>query len=90
MLDRVRSVKELERLIGIISYAKRAIKDVELILGPLRHDLKTLEEGEVTPEWWRKVHWHVKKAFEGCLLNVQSLTLPGCEADEYVFELETD
>ncbi len=89
-VGQVRSVKELERVIGIISYARRAIKDVELILGPLRHDLKTLKKGEVTPGWWREVDWHVKKAFEGCLLNVQWLILPGCEADEYVFELETD
>ena len=41
-------------------------------------------------EWWKEVDWNVRKAFEGCLLNMQWLSPPGCEVDEYAFRLETD
>ncbi len=69
-IGQTKTMKDLERVIGIISYARRAIKDVELLLGPLRNDLKTLKRGEVSEEWWREVDWHVRKALEGCLLNM--------------------
>ena len=39
-IGKVQSIKDLECIIGIISYSQRCIKDSELILGPLRKDLK--------------------------------------------------
>ena len=43
-LGRVRNVNDLERIIGIISYARHFIKATELILAPLRSDLKDLKK----------------------------------------------
>ena len=44
----VRTIKDLERAIGIISYARRCVKDVEVIMGPLREILKTFKEGKAS------------------------------------------
>ena len=87
-LGNVRAIKELERVIGIISYARRVIKGTEKILAPLRSDLKTLKKGGVSGQWFRMLDEHVKGALEGALENMRDLMVPGC--DPVSFTLETD
>ena len=89
-IGKVQSIKDLERIIGIISYSRRCIKDSELILGPLRKDLKRFKSGAVTEEWKEAVDDHVMTAFKQAITNMHWLTLPGMKADEYKFILESD
>lgn len=42
-LGEIQIVKDLEMVIGIISYARRMIKGTEEVLAPLRKDLKMLK-----------------------------------------------
>ena len=84
----VTSIKGLERVIGIISYARRVVKGSERILGPLREDLKYAKKHKPDDEWWSAVNDHVKNAFAGALENIQFLAVPGVEATRFI--LETD
>ena len=84
----VTSIKGLERVIGIISYTRRVIKGSEVILGPLREDLKYAKKHETTGDWWSKVNEHIKVAFGEALDKVQFLSVPGMKAKRYI--LETD
>ena len=52
-LGKVSTIKDLERVIGVLSYARRCVKDVEMILDPLREGLKTFKVGEITEDWLR-------------------------------------
>lgn len=42
-LREIKNAKDLERAIGVISYARRTIKGTGEVLAPLRNDLKTLK-----------------------------------------------
>lgn len=46
-LGEIRTIEDLERIIGVISYTRRCVKDVDMILGPLREGLKTFKVKEV-------------------------------------------
>ena len=87
-LGNVRTIKELERVIGIISYARRVIKGTEKILATLRSDLKILKKGGVSGQWFRVLDEHVEGALKGALENMRDLMVPGC--DPVSFTLETD
>ena len=43
-IGKIKNIKDMERCIGIISYARRCIVGAELILAPLRKDLKMMKE----------------------------------------------
>ena len=43
-IGEVTNVKELERVIGILSYARKVVRGTEKILGPLRSDLKKMKK----------------------------------------------
>ena len=79
-LGRIETIKNLERTIGVISYTRRCVKDVEMILGPLREGLKTSKVGKVSEEWIEALHEKVKNALEKAILNVRWLILPSMEA----------
>ena len=53
VIGEVRTIHGLERVIGIISYARRVIRKTEEVLAPLRADLKAFKKGETSPEWFR-------------------------------------
>ena len=89
-LGRIETIKDLERIIGVISYTRRCVKDVEMILGPLREGLKTFKSGKVSEEWIESLNEKVKSALEKAILNVHWLTLPGMEAKQFVFVIESD
>ena len=47
-LGKIRTIKDLERIIGVISYARRCVKGTEVILGPLRNALKEFKAQSVS------------------------------------------
>ena len=87
-LGPVQTIRDLERVIGIISYARRVIKGTEEILAPLRRDLKDFKKGGVTEQWLGLVNEHVGEVLEKALANMKELMVPGC--DPISFTLETD
>ena len=87
-IGKVRTIHDLERAIGIISYARRVIRSTEEILAPLRADLKRLKKGDVSEQWFQDLDCHIQKAFQHAFENMEDLVLPGCEPAS--FELETD
>ena len=89
-LGEVRSIKGLERIIGVLSYIRRAVLNMERILGPLRADLKTLKNGSVTSDWWDKLNTKIRDAFRQALENLHWLVLPGVDSDSFTFRMETD
>lgn len=89
-LGELRTIKDLERIIGVISYARRCVKDVEVILGPLREGLKTVKDDEVSEVWLHVLHEQVKKALKRVLANVRWLMLPGVASDQFTFVIESD
>ena len=50
-IGKIAKIKDLERVIGIISYARRTIKKTEEVLAPLRQDLKILKKGNVSEQY---------------------------------------
>ena len=88
VIGEVRTIHDLERVIGIISYARRVIRRTEEVLAPLRADLKAFKKGETSEEWFQNLDCHVQDAFQKAFENMEVLTLPGGEPSS--FELETD
>ena len=88
VIGEVRTIHDLERVIGIISYARRVIRKTEEVLAPLRADLKAFKKGETSTAWFRALDSHIQDAFEKAFENMEVLTLPG--GDPSSFELETD
>ena len=84
------TVGDMEQVIGILSYVRRTVKDVEKILGPLQKDLKILKKGKVTEKWKNEMNQRVGDAFSQALVNLQWLAPLGMEADEYMFIIESD
>ena len=87
-LGPIRTVNDLERVIGIISYARRVIQSTEEILAPLREDLKILKHGKISESWFRELDEHVAEAFRRVHTNTKQLCVPGVQPIE--FRLETD
>ena len=89
-LGRIETIKDLERIIGVISYARRCIKDVEMILGPLRNALKEFKAKKVSDDWIEELNTKVDVALGQAVDNVQWLILPGVVADKFTFVIESD
>ena len=87
-LGEVKTVKDLERVIGIISYARKTIRGTERILGNLRQDLKELKKGKVSDQWFDMLKSHIEETFAEINLNMEQLVPPGCSPQSFV--LETD
>ena len=86
----VDSLKRLESVIGVLSYARRCIVSIERILGPLRQSLSDWKKHSFSVEQIKAVQKQVEAAFGQALDNLKWLVLPGAEADRYVFTLESD
>ena len=89
-IGEVKTIRDMERAIGILSYARRCIVDVERILAPLRQDLKAMKKRKLDEVEMKAVRGRVVAAFGQALCNVRWLTLPGIEAEEFIFILESD
>ena len=87
-IGEVSSIKGLERVIGIISYARRVLKGSEKILGPLWEDLKYAKKHKPSDEWWSTVNEHVKEAFTRALEKIQFLTIRGIKAVKFISETD--
>ena len=87
-IGKVASIKNLERVIGIISYARRTIEKTEEILAPLRQDLKVLKKGKVSEHWLKELNAKILNVFNSAFENMRDLMLPGCLPKEFI--LETD
>ena len=87
-LGRVRNVNDLERIIGIISYARHFIKATELILAPLRSDLKDLKKGRLLEKDLEGVNLRVEEAFKSVHSNILELSVLGLHPTRFM--LETD
>ena len=87
-LGEIRTVKDLERVIGIISYARKTIKGTEKILSNLRQDLKELKKGKISDQWFDMLNHHIEETFAEINLNMEQIVLPGCSPQSFV--LETD
>ena len=90
VLGGIETIKDLERITGFISYTRRCVKDVEMILGPLREGLKDFQSGQVSGSWIEELNGKVKDALEKAITNVHWLILPGIEAKQFVFIIESD
>ena len=69
-LVRVENIKDLERVIGVISYTRRCVKFVEMILGPLREGLKTLKSGHVSESWIEALNGKIKDALKKAITKM--------------------
>ena len=86
----ISTIKGLERVIGILSYSRRCIKDTEKILGPLREDLRRFKSGIVDSSWLEQMNERVRDAFRQALDSLYWLVLPGMEVDQFEFRIESD
>ena len=89
-LGEIRTIKDLERIIRVISYACHCVKGVEVILGPLQEGLKTFKGKEVSEEWLEDLNKKVRTALRQAIANVHWLVLPGVESDRFTFVIESD
>ena len=69
-VGRIETTKDLERITGFISYTCRCVKDVEMILCPLREGLKDFKSGQVLESWNEELNGKVKDALEKAITNV--------------------
>ena len=83
-------IKDLERIIGVISYTQRCVKDAEVILGPLREGLKTFKSGQVSESWIAALNCKVKETVEKAIANVHWLILLEVDTNRFVFIIESD
>ena len=89
-IGHIKDIKKLESVIGVLSYARRCIVGIERILGPLREKLGEWKAGAFSNESIQEVQYLAETAFHDALDNMKWLTLPGAEADSYIFQLESD
>ena len=81
----MKSIKSLERAIGILSYYRRHILKVEEILFPLRQDLKSTKEGRAD---WSHVQGHVTMALSQSLGQMIDLMFPGGLLQSFIMETD--
>jgi len=66
-LGETRSRRELERHIGILSFARSHVPDVELFLRPLRRHLSEAKSSKLSPEKWVLISDRVREVYRSCL-----------------------
>jgi len=66
-LGETRSRRELERHIGILSFARSHVPDVELFLRPLRRHLAEAKAGRLSPKEWVVISDRVRDVYRSCL-----------------------
>ena len=89
-MGRVNTIKDLERIIGIISYARRCVKDVEKVLGPLREVLRIWKAQSVLETWIDQLNEKVDTALAATIDNTHWLVLPGVKSEDFKFVIESD
>ena len=64
VIEKERTIHDLEKVIGVISSARRVIQRTEEVLAPLRADLKAFKRGETSKERFQNLDCHVQDAFQ--------------------------
>eukprot|EP00210_Caulerpa_lentillifera_P009663 g9219.t1 len=80
--------KDLERLVGVVSYARRTIPGIEPMLEEVRGLLKESKEKGRSKAWWKNTVERAREMIRRSLDKQRFLTLPGIKASSYL--LETD
>ena len=87
-VGRIRHWKDLERVIGALSYARRTVRHMEEIIQPLRTRLAESRRERHPPEWWQAATAEAHAALAKALDKQRFLRFPGVQAERYT--LETD
>ena len=87
-LGEVEHWKDLERLIGVLSYLRRTVVGMERLLAPLRQLYADARHSARTGAWWQEAKAEVWQVLMRVLDRQVLLALPGSAAPQYV--LETD
>jgi len=66
-LGEVRSRRTLEKHIGILSFARSHVPDIELSLRPLRRHLTEAKTGKLSSESWDRISEQVREVYRYCL-----------------------
>jgi len=74
-LGEVRSRKDLERHIGILSFARTHVPDIELFLCPMRKQLLRAKTQRLNNKEWEMISECVRDTYRSCLDCHQSLSL---------------
>lgn len=80
--------KDLERLIGILSYVRHTVVDLERTIAPIRVALLEAKAEQKDEAWWCSVDETVREVLKAILSKQAFLMLPGPGVERYV--LETD
>lgn len=80
--------KDLERMIGVLSYARRTIPHIERLLSPLRGAMRDSRSKRRERAWWKTTDEFCKRTFKEIMERQVFLHLPAMEVSAYV--LETD
>ena len=76
--------KELEKHIGILSFARTHVPNVEVILRPLRQWLKRVKSEEVGEGTWKIINLAVRRAYESSLSDQVALSRVSDSFDGFV------
>lgn len=85
-LGAIRTWKAIERIIGIVSYARKTLPDVERLLVEARVLLKTSKHEEQSTEWWENVERLLNSMLCETVVRQRMLVLPGLEVKSFVIE----
>lgn len=87
-LGRILHWKAVERIIGVISYARKTIPDVERSLAPVRCILKYCKYKSVSDVQWLKIEYFIHALLRFLLVQQRVLALTGSNVES--FHLQTD
>lgn len=87
-LGEIRSWKAVERIIGVVSYARQTIPDVERLLKPVRLVLKHCKYRAFFTDQWTRFEAFVRALLKEMLRRQRTLALTGSSVQS--FRLETD
>lgn len=87
-IGEVRSRRELERHVGILSFARTHVPDVELALRPMRNWVKEAKTKTIEAARWQEITEGVKKTYRRCIRAQRELSLANGNFSR--FQLYTD
>jgi len=85
-LGAIRSWKAIERIIGVVSYARKTLPDVERLLVDARALLKASKHKEQSTEWWSVAERKLNSMLCEAVVRQRILVLPGLAVRNFVIE----
>jgi len=85
-LGAIRTWKAIERLIGVVSYARKTLPDVERLLVEARTLLKQSKHTEQSMEWWSTAERQLNSMLCEAVVRQRILVLPGLGVENFVIE----